>query len=176
MATTTTTRKPTTRSEARKVYMHILENWALYASDIAKDLAMPTKQVNSLLRQLDSRGLLASTHVNGERTLTWQTWHDLANEQGALEAAKAEFAEKWPTKDAGTTRPGGGGARYTPDQLRKAQAAKAKGGTRKQVAAAAGIASPNYLAKLLRRMDEAAAKAAKPARKRTRKPSTKAAA
>ena len=62
-------------------------------------------------------------------------------------------------------------ARATPRPSEKAQAAKAKGGTRKQVAAAAGIASPNYLAKLLRKLDAQA----KPA-KRNRKPRTKAAA
>lgn len=168
---TTTTKQPTTRSQARKVYMSVLNNWALYATDVAEDTGMPAKQVNQLLRQLESRGLVASTHVNSERTLTWQTNHDVENDTDALANGKAEFAERWPAKDAGTTRPGGGGARYTPEQLKKAKAAKAKGGTRKQVAAAAGIASPNYLAKLLRKLDAQA----KPA-KRTRKPRAKAAA
>jgi hypothetical protein len=176
MATSTNGKVTTIRSQARKVYVNVLENWAQYASDVSADLGMDVKVVNTLLRQLERRGLVASTHVNGERTLMWQTYHDVENEPNALAEGKAEFTAKWPRSDKGTTRPGGGGPRYTPDQLRKAKAAKAKGLTRKEVAAAAGIASPNYLAKLLRRMAQDEAKAAKAPRKRNgRKPTSKAA-
>jgi hypothetical protein len=184
---TTTTKQPTTRSQARKVYMYVVNNWAVYATDVAEGLNMPAKQVNQLLRQLERRGLLASTHVNSERTLTWQSYYDIENEdENDVRAdARTAFDNAWPKGEKATTRPGGGGARYTPEQLKKAKAAKAKGGTRKQVAAAAGIASPNYLAKLLRRMEQDAAasrakqngnRSAKAARKASRKPRAKAAA
>jgi hypothetical protein len=164
----------TIRSQARKVYVAVLENWAVHASDITDQVGMDAKRVNTLLRQLERRGLVASTHVNEDRVLTWQTNHDVENDSDALAAGKAEFAQLWPRSDKGTTRPGGGGPRYTPEQIRKAKAAKAKGLTRKEVAAAAGIASPNYLAKLLRKLAAAEAKPAKAPRKRT--PRTKAAA
>lgn len=178
MATSTKTSTTTTRRDnGRTVYMHVVRNWAVSAAEVAEDTGLSRKETNSLLRQLERKGLLASEHVNSERELTWQSYFDIENEQRVPQRAAAAFRKAWPEDapengDTGSDTPR---PRYTDAQLAKAKAAKAKGGTRKQVAEAAGIRSPNYLAKLLKRMAEEEAKAARAA-KRSRKPKAKAAA
>jgi hypothetical protein len=180
-----------TREQAKATYMAVVNNWAVYASDISGDLGLSAKDTTAVLRELEARGLAHAHHVNGEKRITWQTDFDVENEKAVPMRAGRAFAKAWPkdeettakaTANTGSTtdRP-----RYTEDQLAKARAAKAKGLTRKQVAEAAGIRSPNYLAKLLKREQEAKAarkakrnstRSAKAATKATRKPRTKAAA
>lgn len=170
MSTSTTT----TRSQAQQVYRFVVNNWAVSAAEIAEGTGMERPHVNQLLRQLARHGgLVEGTHVNGERELTWQSHFDIENEQQVPLRAGRAFKAAWPVDEPETSSNGNTGSdtprpRYTEDQLAKARAAKAQGLTRKQVAEAAGIRSPNYLAKLLKREAEAAAKAAKP--KRVRKP------
>ena len=168
-----TTTANTTRSQAQQVYRYVVNNWAVSAQETAKGTGLDQALVNRLLRRLERKGLTASTHVNGEHELTWQTYFDIENEQNVPQRAGRAFKAAWPLDEqerqantgSDTPRP-----RYSDDQLAKAKAAKAQGLTRKQVAEAAGIRSPNYLAKLLKRLAEEEALAAKLARKpRSRK-------
>lgn len=171
----TRTNTTTTRSQARTVYLAVVNNWAVYASDISEEVGLDAKATTQVLRQLEAKGLVHAHHVNGERKITWQTDFDVENEAMVPARAGRAFKQAWPEDEqpqangntgSDTPRP-----RYTDEQLRLAREAKAAGGTRKQVAEAAGIRSPNYLAKLLKRMAEAEAKAAKAAKRRTRKAS-----
>ena len=175
MSTSTTT----TRSQAQQVYRFVVNNWAVSAEEIAQGTGLERPHVNQLLRQLKAHSnLVEGTHVNGERELTWQSYFDIENEQMVPQRAGRAFKAAWPVDEPERTNGNTGSdtprPRYTEDQLAKARAAKAQGLTRKQVAEAAGIRSPNYLAKLLKREAEAAAKAAKP--KRVRKPRSQKAA
>lgn len=183
MRTTSTT---VTRSAAQQVYRYVVNNWAVTTSEVADEFT-GLANTTAILRQLAKRGLVASTHVNEEKALTWQSHFDIENEPMVPARAGRAFAKAWPVaEDTVASTNGNTGSstprpKYTEDQLAKARAAKAKGLTRKQVAAAAGIRSPNYLAKLLKREALAAAKAkrsrkAQPAAKRTRKPRSKVAA
>lgn len=161
------------RPALREVYMFVVDNWAVDAADIAKHTGRDVKEVNSLLRRLG--GLLASEHINGERTLTWQSYHDVQNEKGARKAAAADFNKAFPAKEAvAAGRTGGAGAtgpRYTEEQLVKAEEMRAAGSTFKAIGLALDIKATAYLAKVLARR-EAEREAAKT--KRARKSSTKA--
>ena len=96
----------------------------------------------------------------------------MQNEPGAMAQAKKDFTGAWPTSDKGTAGTGpknpATGPRYTDAQLKKAMGLRNQGKSRKAVAEGIGVKSPNYLARLLNRMEaeqDATAKAKPAARK-----------
>lgn len=179
---TSTTTVPTARQQARKVYMAAASEFASYASEIAEQVGLDAKATTQVLRKLEKRGLVHSHHVNGEARTTWQTDFDPENDNrdNWKSEASAAFKAAWPTGEKarlGGPKNPATGPRYTQAQLTKALKLRAQGKGRKDVAAAIGVKSPNYLARMLARMEAEQAKAAKPARKgKGRKPTTKAAA
>lgn len=164
---TTATRNDTrlTEQDAVKlaaVYMQVARNWAVYVEEIVEAInseddprfrGTNTVAVNSMLRQLEKLGLLASEHVNGEKPLTWQSYFDIENEDDAEENAEAAFIQTIaPLMVAGSKVPRSGatGPRYTEAQIAAGLRARARGESNKAVAEAAGVKSPNYFAKILK--------------------------
>jgi hypothetical protein len=170
---TTKTQTTNLRPALRTAYLYVVDNWAVDASDIAKATKTDVKDVNKLLKRLERTGLLASTHVNGEKALTWQSYYDVQNGEKRSDAI-ADFNKAFPAKQpvaAGRTGvTGATGPRYTEEQLTQAEKMRADGSTFKAIGAALGIKATAYLAKVLARR-EAERAAAK--RSRGRKSTTK---
>jgi hypothetical protein len=93
------------------VYMFVVRNWAVLASDIPGDRA----KVQNALRKLERTGLLASTHVNGETALTWQSMYDVENEDAAEAKAEASFAAMYPDGEPQESSRSTSGPRRFPD-------------------------------------------------------------
>jgi hypothetical protein len=138
------------RPALRKTYLYVVDNWAVGTGEL-KDKGLDIRHAKKLERD----GLLATTHVNDERELTWQSYFDIANEDNradAVAAFDAVYPKGQPVNSGGGR--GGYGPRYTKAQIRKGQTARRKGLSRKQVAAAAGVKSPNYFSRLLAKLEE----------------------
>jgi hypothetical protein len=120
---------------------------------------MDAKEILGHLRRLEKVGLVVSEHVNGDRKLTWQCYHDPANEDGALEAAKADFQERVLLPEPGASvrtgrAPGGRGATgpaYTAEQIAAGIEARRSGLSWLSVAQAAGVKSQVYFSTIVRR-------------------------
>jgi hypothetical protein len=147
------------RDQLKAVYLLAFDNFATTASEVAENLGIPTKEAHVLLREMEN-SLLASDHVNGERTLTWQCWdtYDSITRRQAI----AKFNKVFPTgveveiaEPGSNGRKGATGPRYTPEQIKKGLAAKKAGKNNKQVAEAAGVKSPAYFSKILKGKAEA---------------------
>jgi hypothetical protein len=90
-----------------------------------------------------------------------------------LKKAEADFNEAFPVEGpapapapAKVARPGGGGPRYTEDQLRIGTKLTLEGKTAKEAAEAAGVASPNYFRRVVKERIEAGAVEVKKAAKK----------
>lgn len=148
------------RTRLHAVYMFVVENWAVDTADVkAKFEGAP-----SLLKTLKTKGLLVSNHVNEDKALTWQSMFDAENDADAEAKAEQAFNEAFPAKAeaAPAKRKGATGDRYTPEQIKAGLAARKAGKSRKEVATAAGVKSPNYFAGVLAKIE--AEQAAKPKR------------
>jgi hypothetical protein len=159
-----------------ETYKYVVNNWAVSASDVAGGTGRELKEVNSLLRRLG--GLVVGDHVNGERELTWQSYHDVQNEKGAQAASTRDFNKAFPKGEpvpAGRT--GGAGAtgpRYTEEQLKDAEARREAGESFKAIGLALDIKATAYLSRVLKRRAYEREQAAKDAkRSRGRKATTK---
>lgn len=155
----------TRREQLKTAYLIAFDNFATDAPEVAKALGIKPAEATKLFRQLERKGIAASTKVNEDKTLTWQatpTYDDISPEQ-----AEAVFDETFPTEvaDAPAKKGGATGAKYTPEQIKRGLAARKAGKSRKEVAEAAGVKSPNYFAGVLAKAEQAAKpkeRAAKP--------------
>lgn len=154
------------------VYSYVVENWAVVYSELEEALKMPHHDVKRLTQKLAKAGLIVGEHVNSEKTLTWQSYHDVLNDErkgtgrnrnGEWKAARADFDKAFPEgtvkePKAQTAAPknAGTGPRYSPEQLeagRQARNQLTDGDvqlTWKEVAEAAGVKSPHHFSKVLR--------------------------
>lgn len=148
-------------------YKFVVNNWAVYADDVAKGTDQDVKTATKLLERLRSVGLLATEHVNGEKALTWQSFFDVENEANVPARSTRAFNKVYPkdspVNEATTGRRGATGPRYSEDQLAEAERLRKAGHTMKDVAAALSIKSPAYLASVLKKRE-----AAKKVRKSTK--------
>jgi hypothetical protein len=106
--------------------------------------------------------------------VTWQSYYNTQDydPKGELKKAEADFNEAFPVEGpapapapAKVARPGGGGPRYTEDQLRIGTKLTLEGKTAKEAAEAAGVASPNYFRRVVKERIEAGAVEVKRVRK-----------
>lgn len=91
---TTPNGKDARREIDRKVYIYLFENWALYAKEIAAGVKLDAGVVAKSLNRLKGRALVDGTHVNEDKTLTWQTYFDVEN-GSTEEEALAAFEEQY---------------------------------------------------------------------------------
>lgn len=95
------------RERLRTAYMHIVKNWAVGTNDIADhfyngEIAAARRD----LLELEASGLIEGTDVNGEaqgsarsgtyKSLTWQSYFDVENEEDVEERAGAAFNQEYP--------------------------------------------------------------------------------
>lgn len=165
----TTAKTTNLRPALRKTYLYVVDNWAVSASDIANGTKQDVKEVNSLLNRLARASLVDSIHVNGEKSLTWQSYYSIQDGEKRSDAI-ADFDKAFPKREAVTaaaTRANGSGPRYTEEQLAAGRDARIAGDSWKGVAATAGVKSPVYFSKVLRatfpKLEKEAAAAAKKA-------------
>lgn len=151
-------------------YMFVVDNWAVSAVEVAEAIsAMPKrdlkkvggsmepKEATAILKRLEKVALTASTHVNGERTLTWQSYFDVNNGE-SREEAEATFSERVAVAPEGTAvrrgrAPGGRGAtgpRYTAEQIAEGIELRRSGASWLKVAEAMGVKSQVYFSNVLR--------------------------
>lgn len=160
------------RPELLATYKYVVNNWAVSAADVAGGLDKDVKEVNSLLRRLQRKGLVVGENVNGAPPLIWQSYHDVQNESGAKAASTRDFNKAFPKGEAVSAGRTGGtgstGPRYTEEQLKDAEARRAKGESYKAIGEALGIKATAYLSRVLKRREYERTLA-----KRSRKSSTK---
>lgn len=162
---TKTAAKPSDlRPELRKTYLFVVNNFAVHASDVAEAIFEgDTKVANAALRRLGS--LVNGERVNGAGPLVWQSYYDIENTdpKETLKSARADFNRAFPKPVVANVgaKPGGTGPRYTDAQIVKGLAARKAGKTNKQVAEIAGVKSPNYFSKVLKKVEAETKKAAK---------------
>lgn len=161
-------------SRLATVYMSVVHSWATDAQEIAGNLALlktkkdlkplggsaPTAaEVNAMLKRLAKVDLVVAEHINGERKLTWQCYHDINNEDGAEDAAKVDFEERVLLPESGSTarrgrEPGGRGATgpaYTADQIALGIETRRSGESWLKVAQAVGVKSQVYFSTIVRK-------------------------
>lgn len=160
------------RTDLLATYKYVVNNWAVSAADVAGGMDKDVKEVNSLLRRLQRKGLVVGENVNGAPPLIWQSYHDIQNEQGVPAKSTRDFNKAFPKGEvvaAGRTGgTGSTGPRYTEEQLKDAEARRAKGESYKAIGAALGIKATAYLSRVLKRREYERTLAAK-----SRKSSTK---
>lgn len=135
------------RENLKTVYNFVVANWATDKAEI-ESAKIVAGGVDSLLKTLERKGLLASTHVNGEKKLTWQSMFDIENEADVLERSAAAFDAAFPVKQAEpatSDRTHATGPRYTDEQLARAAELKAGGMSWPKIASELGIKAPYRL-------------------------------
>jgi hypothetical protein len=162
MTKTAPASKTPNRDLLKATYLKAFDNFATTAVEVAEGLGITTKEATVLLREMEN-SLLASTHVNNERTLTWQCWdtYDSITRRQAI----AKFNKVFPTgvevelnAPKATGRKGATGPRYTAEQIVKGHqmaveaARSGKKLTNKEIAEACGVKSPAYFSKVRREM------------------------
>lgn len=140
------------------VYIFVVENWAVHASEVAEFLTANetvkhAPEVNRLLKRLESDSLVVSMHVNEERALTWQSYFDV-NNGDSMDEAEQRFIDTYRidvrTTAAASGRVGATGPRYSAEQLSAGRDAREVGASWPNVALAAGVKSPSYFSNVLR--------------------------
>lgn len=160
------------RDMLKTVYLYVVNNWAVTTADAVNgvDAKIPTER---LLKKLRSKSLIDATHVNGEKALTWQSNYDIENTDAdeTLASAERDFDAAFPVKaePKPAAKPGATGPRYSDAQLSAGAKAKAAGKSRREVAEAAGVKSPNYFNTVLAKREADAAKVKKAAARKTSK-------
>jgi hypothetical protein len=146
-----------TRALLRKAYLYVVGGWALGTIEVAKGIGVRPEVATALLKALEASGLIAGTHVNGERAVTWQSMYDIENSDPAetMKKARADFNAAFPTgrvtpAPVKTGRVGASGPQYTDEQLKTVEQARKDGLSWKAAAAKAGIKSPGYLSKTMK--------------------------
>lgn len=87
------------KATLRRVYLAVVRNWAVSERDVANALAkekageLERKVVHRALQDLVAMQLLVAEHVNGERSLTYQSYFDVDNDEDALKNARKAFNE-----------------------------------------------------------------------------------
>lgn len=99
------------RDDLHTVYAFVVDNFAVYAIDIETHTSIPRDKARSLLASLERKGLVVSEHVNSEREVVWQSYHDAMNEDGAKEQSEVDFAAAFPEGSVKDTQ--------TPTQVEK---------------------------------------------------------
>ena len=148
------------RLQLKKVYRYVLMNWAVSTKEIAAGTKLDVKDVRRLTKRLESKvapsgwTLLAGTHVNGEREVTWQTYYDIQNESDAEKNGMADFDAVFPAGvkiAAGSSHRGNTGPRYTDAQIAEAAEIRLdKGESWKEIARMVGVKSPAHFSKVVR--------------------------
>jgi hypothetical protein len=172
--TTITARDAIDYTRLATVYLGVVANWATDAQEIAQTLgALKTKkdlkplggvaptaaEVNAMLKRLAKADLVVAEHINGERKLTWQSYHDINNEEGAEEAAKADFEARVILPEGDTPvrlgrAPGGRGATgpaYTAEQIAQGIELRRSGESWMKIAQAVGVKSQVYFSTVVRK-------------------------
>ena len=111
-------------------YKYVVTNWAVTAAEVAAGTEQDAKEVTNLLKRLAGAGLLDSTHVNGEKSLTWQSYFDVNNEPNVSRRSTVAFNRAFPKDQpvsAAPARNGVTGPRYTEEQLVDAEQMRAAG-------------------------------------------------
>jgi hypothetical protein len=160
------------RDSLRKAYLYVVNNWAVDASEVAEHLGVENSDATSVLKRLQSKGLVVGDRVNDERKLTWQSFYDIQNSdvKETRKSARADFDAAFP-KGAPINvpnrlgQPGATGPRYTDAQIKKGLAARKQGKKNAEVAEIAGVKSPSYFSKTLKRIEQE--NAAKPKARKT---------
>ena len=87
------------RDVLRRVYLAIVNNWAVSKPEIksilGKQKAGPLlpKVLDRALKDLEAHQLIVAEHVNGEKALTYQSHFDVDNDEDALKNARKAFNE-----------------------------------------------------------------------------------
>lgn len=76
---------------AKKVYLHVLDHFAVLRSDIEKATGLDSKVVVKALKAMDGV-LIHGEKVNGALALTWQSNYDVENDGTAKKAGRKDFA------------------------------------------------------------------------------------
>jgi hypothetical protein len=137
-----------------KTYKYVVNNWAVSAREAAEGTDTDPKATNNLLKRLAGAGLLDSTHVNGEKSLTWQSMFDVQNDKQAGRKSTAAFNKAFPKGEVVSPAPkrnGATGARYTEEQLATGRDARVGGSSWAEVAKVAGVKSPFHFSKAVRK-------------------------
>jgi hypothetical protein len=151
-------------------YKAVVDGWAMSAREVADGTGLDPKATTRLLNRLRANGLVDATHVNGEKSLTWQSYFDSQNDKQAGRKSTAAFNKAFPKGEVvspAAERNGATGARYTEEQLVEAERRREAGETFKSIGQALGIKATAYLSKVLQaraaeREQAAKAKASKP--------------
>lgn len=166
------------RPALRKTYLYVVKNWAVDADEVAKATGVEKTEAVKLLKRLQTKGLLDALRVNDEKVLTYQSYENINDDPQAMPNARKAFDAAYPKGEivsAGAVgRKGATGPRYTQKQIAAGLKARAAGKKNAEVAAAAGVKSPAYFSKTLKKVAAAQAaaktlKKAEPATKRAAK-------
>lgn len=85
-----------TRDELRAAYMAVVNNFATTTSEVGK-VAFDGDTEKARLALEDLGDLVTSSHINGERALTWQSGFDVENDKNARRKAATAFRKAFPT-------------------------------------------------------------------------------
>lgn len=144
---------PITRELLHRAYIYTVASWAVDTREVAANLETTNAHADALLRKLQSKNLVESEHINNEKNLTWQSYYDADNDNrhNWETLANADFNEAFPGETIETSQ-GGGGARYTIEQISLGVEVRKAGGTWREAAAAAGLgpASAYYFSTVLK--------------------------
>lgn len=140
------------REQLKAVYLYVVENWAVAADEVAAGVEREVKEVRADLNRLSRRGLVVGDKINGEKTLTWQSYFDIDNELDVPARAAAEFDKEFPegSVKTGASHEGATGARYTEEQLAAGKASREQGSNWERVAADAGVKAASHFSKAVR--------------------------
>lgn len=154
------------RPQLRQAYLIAFDSFAVGVGEIRDTLGVDVKMARKILDHLERNGVLVSEIVSGEKERIWQAaeTYDHVSRSTAIrrfDAAypKGEAVEIAKPKTNG--RKGATGPRYTDAQLKTGLAARKAGKKHAEVAAAAGVKSPNYFAKTLKAIEATLAAASK---------------
>lgn len=135
------------RTNLQAVYNFVVGNWATDKAEIAAAKIVPAAELPGILKTLVKSNLIVADHVNGERTLTYQSHFDIENELNVLERSAGAFNEAFPeqVEPVKAERTHNTGPRYTDEQLAQAKALRESGLSWPKVAAELGIKAPYRL-------------------------------
>lgn len=172
-----TSQTEVTRKNLRAAFKLATANFSTDAKETAEVLKLSAPAVaTKLFRILEARNFAASTHVNGERSLTWQTYFNVTDGQATMKEALAAFDKEFPRDwtPSANGRVGATGPRYEEAQIALGIKLTFEGKTAKQAASEVGVKSPSYFRKLCKaRIAEAEAAKKSAAKKPAKKRSTK---
>lgn len=141
------------RALYRAAYLQAFDNFATMAPEVAETTGATVAQVRAAFKAMERKDLIASSHVNEERALTYQATetYDSISRKEALDRFDAVYPAKDEVKPvAATGRKGATGAKYTDAQIKAGIAARKKGLGWEAVATEAGVKAASYFSKAVR--------------------------